>query len=163
MNNREENDRCSDVILRVKRRGFLIVRLKAIEFRGDIFFYLSSYFHCSFFDHLIIITSIHCIIESSNQCGNLCLYWETLLILSRHWIVRKPLNHQVLELLQGGLGVYRCQVALPSDRYQVVIPLLSSNYYPKVMYHFSLNAKPHLVRVPRWWWMLASIVGQLFP
>ena len=46
MNN---EDRCSGITLRVKRKGQLIVRLKAIKSREDTFCYLSSYLHCSFF------------------------------------------------------------------------------------------------------------------
>ena len=45
MNN---EDRCSGKTLRVKRRGQLIVRLKAIKFREDTFRYLSFYLHHSF-------------------------------------------------------------------------------------------------------------------
>ena len=45
MNN---EDKCLGKTLRVKRRGQLIVRLKAIESREDTFRYLSSYLHRSF-------------------------------------------------------------------------------------------------------------------
>ena len=43
MSNGGENDRCSDVTLRVKCRGSLIIRLKAIKYKEDILSYLSSY------------------------------------------------------------------------------------------------------------------------
>ena len=56
MNN---EDRCSGITLWVKRRGQLIVRLKAIESREDTFRYLSSYLHRSFLWHLVIIHPLH--------------------------------------------------------------------------------------------------------
>ena len=39
-------------ILQVKYKNWLIVRLKAIESRKNIFFYLIFYLHCNFFDIL---------------------------------------------------------------------------------------------------------------
>ena len=56
MNN---EDRYSDITLRVKCRGQLIVRLKAIKSREDTFCYLSSYLHRSFLWHLVIIHPLH--------------------------------------------------------------------------------------------------------
>ena len=43
-----------------------------------------------------------------------------------------------------------------SDCPQVLGPRLPSSCYPSAI---SVNAKPHLVRVPCWWRMLASVVG----
>ena len=57
MSNRRENDRYLDVTFRVKRRGSLIIRLKTIKSRENIFCYLSFYLHCSFFGPLVIMTS----------------------------------------------------------------------------------------------------------
>ena len=98
-----EKDRCSGITLRVKRRGQLIVRLKAIKSREDTFCYLSSYLHRSFLWYLVIVTSIlssgrraeaetsGCV-ETSGCTKNVWSYWERLLILLRHLIVRKPLS-----------------------------------------------------------------------
>ena len=49
----------------------MIIRLKAIESREDIFCYLSSYLHRSFLFHLVIVTSNHCIMQPSSRCGDL--------------------------------------------------------------------------------------------
>lgn len=83
----------------------MIVRLKAIESRENIFCYLSSYlrsrpashhhhhhpppkplYHPQAINHRIL-ESLHPLPESL-----------------RHQVVRKPLNHQVLESLRGPLG-----------------------------------------------------------
>ena len=56
-------DICSGITLWVKRGGKLIVRLKAIKSRENIFCYLSSYLPCSFLWHLVIVTFIYCIIK----------------------------------------------------------------------------------------------------
>ena len=69
-------------------RGELIVRLKAIKSREDIFCYLSSYLHCSFLWHLVIVTFIHSIIKLSSQMLRL------LVVLLRHWIV---CSHQIIK------------------------------------------------------------------
>ena len=100
MNN---EDRCSGITLRVKRRGPLIVRLKAIESREDTFRYLSSYLHRSFLWHLVIVTFIHCIIESpsrlprplyriENVCSYRCAIGSSAAIeSSRPWVAaEKP-------------------------------------------------------------------------
>ena len=52
-------DRCLGITLQVKYKSQLIVRLKAIEFREFTFCYLSSYLHCSFFWHLVIIYPLY--------------------------------------------------------------------------------------------------------
>ena len=43
------NDKYADIYLQVKYRGRLIVRLKAIKFKKDIFCYLSFYLYYGFF------------------------------------------------------------------------------------------------------------------
>ena len=55
----------------VKRRGPLIIKLKAMEFREDTFYYLSSYLHYSFFQHFVIVTFIYCIIKLLSRGQNL--------------------------------------------------------------------------------------------
>ena len=135
----------------------MIVRLKAIESREDIFCYLSSYLHRSLLCHLVIVTSNHCIIKSS---------------------MRRPLvigprgdRLQAIESSRArAVAETSTRIVAPSDRPQAIesssprvvagrprgIEVLSrfaigssSSGYPKVTHHFSLNAKPHLVRVPR--------------
>ena len=112
--------KCSGITLQVKRRSLLIVRLKVIKSREDIFCYLSSYLHCSFLWHLVIVTCIYCIIKSSSQGRDLWSYWEHLLVLLRHWIVCKPLNHWGLKLLQWGFQAKAHQVGVSSDHSQAI-------------------------------------------
>ena len=90
-------DKYLGITLWVKRRGQLIIRLKAIKSRKDIFCYLSSYLYYSFLWHFVIITSI---VSSSHRAEaeifghikNVWSYWERWLVLLRHLIVRKPLS-----------------------------------------------------------------------
>ena len=42
-------DKCLGITFKVKYKGKLIVKLKAIKSKKDIFYYLSSYLHYSFF------------------------------------------------------------------------------------------------------------------
>ena len=89
-------DRYSGITLRVKRRGQLIVRLKAIESREDTFCYLSSYLHHSFLWHLVIVTSIVSSIcraetATSGRIKNVCLYCRAIkssaaIESSRPWV-----------------------------------------------------------------------------
>ena len=115
MNNK---DKCSSITLWVKRRGKLIVKLKAIKFWEDIFCYLSSYLHHSFFWHLVIVIFIYCIIKLSSQGRDLWLYWERLLVLrtSAH-IVTSLDRPQALESL-------RPRVVREEVLWVVVVPLL---------------------------------------
>ena len=52
------DNRYASITLQVKYKGGLIVKLKAIKFKKDIFRYLSSYLHYSFFWYLVIIIFI---------------------------------------------------------------------------------------------------------
>ena len=146
-------DKCLGITLWVKRRGELIVRLKAIKYRKDTFRYLSSYLHYSFFWHLVIITFVYCIIKSSSQGQDFWLYWKRLLVSrTSAWIVAPS----------------DCLPALESSKPQfvreevsgvTVVPLLSlylSERGPSVPID-----KPHLVGIPCWWRMRTSAIGQL--
>ena len=93
----------------------MIVRLKAIESREDIFCYLSFYNRSrSRFPRSRSPSSPfhHQAIESSSP--RVAASWSRLsartsarrgIDLSRHRIVRKPLNHRILESLRGPLGI----------------------------------------------------------
>ena len=47
----------------VKRKSGLIIRLKAIKSKKNIFYYLSFYLFYNFFQYLIIVTFTYCIIK----------------------------------------------------------------------------------------------------
>ena len=73
MSNERENDRYLDVTLRVKRRGSLIVRLKAIESKEDILSYLSSYTSLIFLaQYLVPLVEYRLVIDLSGRlsCPN---------------------------------------------------------------------------------------------
>ena len=85
MNNK---DRCLGIILQVKHRSQLIVRLKAIESKEDTFNYLSSYLHCSFLWHFVIIHPLyHQVVKPMRRL---------LVILLRHRILCR---HRIIEAL----------------------------------------------------------------
>ena len=107
-----KRNRCPGITFRVKCRGQLIVRLKAIKSREDTFCYLSSYLHCSFLWHLVIVTFVHCIIKLSSQMR------RPLVVFLRHWIVcchRIICSHQTMEALKCYLFcmlLIRCLLAV---------------------------------------------------
>ena len=97
-------DRCSSITLRVKRRGQLIVRLKAIKSREDTFRYLSSYLHRSFLWHLVIIHLLHHQVVRPNAETSGCIVSRTFACIvalsdclqsSNHL---QPSNHRGFEL-----------------------------------------------------------------
>ena len=49
INEKWERDKCLGITLQVKHKDELIVKLKAIKSKEDIFCYLFFYLHCSFF------------------------------------------------------------------------------------------------------------------
>lgn len=69
INNKEENDSFPNVTCYVKCKSSLIVNLKAIKSGENIICYLSSYLHCSFYQHLVIIILHYSIINSLGQLG----------------------------------------------------------------------------------------------
>ena len=69
-----------------QRRGSLMVRLKAIKSREDIFCYLSSYLHCSFLYYLVIVTSNYSI-KFLSWCEDLCLYCCAIGLSAGHWVI----------------------------------------------------------------------------
>ena len=69
-----------------QHRGLLIVRLKAIKSKEDIFCYLSSYLHRSFLCHFIIVTSNYSI-KFSSQCRDLCSYCCAIWSSASHWVI----------------------------------------------------------------------------
>ena len=102
-----------------QHKGSLLVKLKAIKSREDIFCYLSSYLHRSFLYHLVIVTSNHSI-KSSGQCGD--LYWCCCAIglSAGHWVI-EALSYcrdvSYIELLS-------CNQLCAMNRLQVLGPLL---------------------------------------
>ena len=59
----------------------------------DTFCYLSSYLHCSFFWHLIIVTFIHSIIKPPMSkflycIKNVCLYRCAIGLSVSHWLIK---------------------------------------------------------------------------
>ena len=68
MSNGGENDKCSDITFRVKRRGSLIVRLKAIKYKKDILSYLSSYTIFIFFaQYFVPLVKYQLVIDLSGR------------------------------------------------------------------------------------------------
>ena len=64
----EESDRCVDITLWVKRKGWLIVRLKAIESKEDLFSYLSSYTSLIFLaQYLVLLVKYRFVIDLSGR------------------------------------------------------------------------------------------------
>ena len=93
-----------DITFWVKYNDELIVRLKIIKSKEDIFCYLSFYLHCSFLWYLVIIKFIYCIIKYSMPkllyyIKNVCLYCFTIRLSAGHWVT-KALNYckEVLEI-----------------------------------------------------------------
>ena len=70
-----------NIIFQIKYKGLLIVTLKSIKSRKNIFYYLSFYLHYSFFSYFIIIIFIYCIIKSLMPKLR---YQKILLILLRY-------------------------------------------------------------------------------
>ena len=70
----------------------MIVKLKAIESREDTFCYLSSYLHCGFLWHFVIVTFIHYIIKPPMSkllycIKNVCLYCCAIRLSVNHWLI----------------------------------------------------------------------------
>ena len=70
----------------------MIVRLKAIKSKEDTFCYLSSYLHCSFLWHLVIVTFIYCIIRPLMSkllycIKNICSYRRAIGSSASHWLI----------------------------------------------------------------------------
>ena len=124
-------DRYSNITFQIKRRGQLIVRLKAIESRKDIFCYLSFYLHCSFFWQLVIVTFIYCIIKSSSWWKDLWSYYIDNFFLYC-CAIRSFVSHRIIKALSY------CSEALKQKRIESVCyqaihkPLKPLSYCEKV-------------------------------
>ena len=106
----------------------MIVRLKVIESREDIFCYLSSYLHRSFLWHLFIVTFIYYIIKLSSRGQDLWLYQECPLVLKMFARIVVPSDcSQAIELLRRSLedsshavlvivSLSKCGVSVLSDQ-----------------------------------------------
>ena len=118
-----------------------MVKLKAIESREHTFCYLLSYLHCSFFWHLVIVTSIvssdyWAEAKTFGHTKNVWSYQEHLLVLLRYLIVRKLLSGcgEILELVVVLLlllclypnAVYQCYLINPSKVWAAQDVILSS-------------------------------------
>ena len=98
-------DRCSGITFWVKRRGQLIVRLKAIKFREDAFRYSSSYLHCSFLWNLVIIHLLHHQVLKPNAetSGRIIAPLDRLYPLN-HWGFEVSFTSYVTHAMPAGGG-----------------------------------------------------------
>ena len=89
--------------------------------------------------------------------------WRALLVLSRHWVVHKLLSHRGFELLSGGLG-YRA-IELQSTLHHKLSLSTWTAVVSKLFIRvgINVNAQTHLIGVPCWWRMFASVIGSPSP
>ena len=119
-----------------QRRGSLLVKLKGIEFRKDIFYYLSSYLHCSFLCHLVIVTSNH-FIKSSSRCRDLCLYRRAIGSSAGHWVIKAWSYCREV----SDIELSSCDQLCAMNRLQVLGPLLS----PSCLFELESVSMPNLI------------------
>ena len=125
----------------------MIVRLKAIKSRENTFRYLSSYLHCSFFWHLVIVTFIvssGCRADAETS-GRIVSRTSARIVAPLDRL--QPLNHRGLELLRRSLG--NSDVSVPLSECSVTVPLSDRNrsrYYYLVWESFKWSFLPyHLI------------------
>ena len=120
----EESDRCVDITLRVKRRGWLIVRLKAIKSKEDLLSYLSSYISLIFLaQYLVPLVESWLVIDLLGRLSCPNNFWCPINSI-------KSLSHRVVWGLCKGLSGRRSMQRLcslksaPTDKPLSWIPSL---------------------------------------